>query len=37
MTSESQFKRAREIEKKKCIEGLMCLNKELLVALSNNL
>ena len=35
MTSESQFKRARKKEKKKCKKGLKWLNKELLVALSN--
>ena len=32
MTSKSQFKRAREKEKKKCLDGLKCLNKEVLVA-----
>ena len=32
MTSLSQFKRASEIEKNKCLDGLKCLNKELLVA-----
>ena len=37
MTSRSQFKRAREREKKKCIEGLKRLNKELLVELPNRL
>ena len=35
MTSYSQFKRARKKEKKICIEGLKCLNKKVLVALSN--
>ena len=32
MTSKSQFKRASEMEKKKCVDGLKCLNKELVVA-----
>ena len=37
MTSKTQFKRAREKEKKKCMEGLKCLNNELLAALPNEL
>ena len=32
MTSETQFKRASKNEKKKCLDDLKCLNKELLVA-----
>ena len=32
MTSESQFKRAKEKEKKKSLEGVKCLNKEVFVA-----
>ena len=35
MTLLSNLKRAREIEKKKCLEGLKCLNKEVLIALLN--
>ena len=32
MMSYSHFKGAREKEKKKCLEGLKCLNKKVLVA-----
>ena len=33
----ASFKRAREKSKKACLEGLKCLNKELLVALPEKL